>query len=228
VVLNFERLSAEDMVDKEYIGTLDGGAANQDLYTEMFPITTNAGVTTDTETEVNVFTDDGTPGSWTEYADDGTDFVIDGSEGKVTIQAAENQAGNSGERIAIEYYTTWSPGRGQSFDLEARRQLIEVHKLGDPDPQDIIAGVKRAITLTAVDLWLDRRMIGPILSAKDFYETMTSVTVKLYPSGTGSGERYFDVAEVSWESVQIRGTTETLIEVTATMKGTVLTSAVVP
>ena len=228
VVIAFERLSAEGKVDKEYIGTLDGGAATQTLYTEQFPITDSSGTTTDTETEVDVFTDDTTVGSWTEYADDGSDFTITGATGAVVIAAAENQAGNSGERIAISYYTTWQMGRGQSFDLEARRQLIEVHKMGDPDPQDIVAGVRRAITITAVDLYLDRRMIGPILSAKDFYETMTSVTVKVYPTGTGSGERYFDVAEVSWESVQIRGSTETLIEVTATLKGTVMTSTTVP
>ena len=34
---------------------------------------------TDAETEVDVFTDNGTPGSWTEYLDDGSDFTILGA-----------------------------------------------------------------------------------------------------------------------------------------------------
>ena len=58
VKLVIENLTAEGKIQKEYIGTLDGGAADITFYTKNFPITTGAGVTTDTETEVDVFTDE--------------------------------------------------------------------------------------------------------------------------------------------------------------------------
>lgn len=228
VVIYFKRLTAEGLVDKEYIGTLNGGAANQDLYTQMFPITTGVGVTTDDETLVNVFTDDGTPGTWTEYLDDGTDFLITGASGLVQIQAAENAGPNAGERIAIEYYTQFEMARGQSFDLTGARQLIEVWKLGSADVQDIIAGRKAAVGLTMIDLWVNRTMIGPFLSESDFYQKMTDVKVEIYPSGTGSGERYFTISEVKWENVTIGVSTDTLMEVTCGLKGKLLSSALVP
>jgi hypothetical protein len=71
-------------------------------------------------------------------------------------------------------------------------------------------------------------MFGPILSEEDFYKTMTDVTVEVYPAGTGSGARYFSVAEVKWENVRMRGSTTTMIEVSCTLKGTVMTSTTVP
>lgn len=228
VVIKFERLSAEGVIVKEYIGTLEGDAQDQNLYTKSFPITTSAGVTTDDETLVNVYTDDGTPGSWTEYADDGSDFTIDGSEGLVTIKAAENQAGNVGERISIDYYTTWQMARGQSFDLEAKRTLLTIHKLGSADPQDIVAGEKPAVRFNSVDLWLDRRMFGPLLSESDFYKLMTDVKIEVYPAGEGSGETYFVLSNVKWENVRLRVSTTTMVEVACSMIGTVLTSAQVP
>ena len=50
----WQRIAAEGKIIQEYIGTLDGSTNEQVLYTKSFPLTTNAGVATDLETEVDV------------------------------------------------------------------------------------------------------------------------------------------------------------------------------
>jgi hypothetical protein len=140
VKLVIERLTAEGKIAQEYIGTLSGGAVDQTFYTKNFPITTGAGVTTDAETEVDVFTNDGTLGSWSEYLDDGSDFEITGATGAVLIKAAENQGGNAGERISISYYTTAEVAVGQSAEVNWEGDLTDIHKLGSVLPQELKEG----------------------------------------------------------------------------------------
>ena len=187
VELYVERLAAETVIAKEFIGILSGGAVDQDLYTKMFPITTDAGVTTDAETEVNVYTNEGTLGSWVEYADDGSDFVITGATGLVTIKAAENQGGNAGERISIDYYTIFEVARGQNVALDYEREILEIYELGDAAAQELKEG-KISIKGTIGALYVNRALFGLILSMSDFYERATDMPLYVYPNGKTAGQ----------------------------------------
>lgn len=285
----FERLSAEGMIAKEYIGTLSGGAVDQDFYTKHFPLTWDAGETpgvtgeasgvgTDTifetdltaatgyyndmtirftsgansgekrvisaysvtngqitassaftaapsasdpfiiEPSVNVYTDDGTPiGTWTEYDEDGTDYIIVGSTGKVTIMAAENQGGNAGERISIDYYTTHTPGRGQSFEVGVRREILEVWELGNADPQDLVAG-KKSVSMGLDDLFIDATMFNWVIGESDYYKLPADVTVYIYPNHNVIGQPYVKVSNVMFEGGTFSGSIDGLLGVGFTMK----------
>jgi len=201
VKLIIERLAAEGKIAKEYIGTLSGGAVDQTFYTKNFPLTTDAGVTTDTETEVDVFTDEGTPGSFTEYADDGSDFEITGATGAVLIKAAENQAGNAGERISISYYTSAEVGVGQNASVNYDGELTDVHKLGSVMPQELKEGAV-SISGTIGNLFVSRDLFGKILGRSDFYKKLADFSFYVYldaPEGViQSGSPYFKVANTKF------------------------------
>jgi hypothetical protein len=185
--LRVERLSAEGKIVQEYLGTLDGSASNQTFYTSQFPITTNAGVETDDETEVDVYTDDGVPGSWSEYLDDGSDFTIVGATGAVTIQAAENQGGNAGERISISYYTAYDIGYAQSATVDWDGGLINVHELGTRGPVEIKEGHIN-IRGTITRFRCDRRFTGLVIGMRDLYQSQPGMTFRVFPGGNSSGE----------------------------------------
>lgn len=189
-------------ITKEFIGTLDGGSADQDLYTKIFPITDSTGATTDTETDVDVFTDDGTTGSWTEYTDDGTDFEIVGSEGKVTIKSAENQAGNSGEKISISYYTLVEIGEGGAFSLDFSGDLTDIHKLGSRGVQEIKEGMK-TFSGTIEEMWCQRDVMGLFLSEQDFYDSLSDFTIYLYPNGNTTGKPRISLNNAKFEGGSI-------------------------
>jgi hypothetical protein len=201
VKLVIERLTAEGKIEKEYIGTLDGSAADITFYTKNFPITTGAGVTTDAETEVDVFTDDLTPGSWSEYLDDGTDFEITGATGAVLIKAAENQPGNAGERISISYYTTAEVAVGQNASCNYDQDLTDVHKLGSVLPQELKEGPV-VISGTIGQLYASRDLFGKVLGRSDFYKKLADFSFYIYldaPEGViQSGSPYFKVANAKF------------------------------
>ncbi|MHA1286256.1 MAG: hypothetical protein ACTSPB_02510 [Candidatus Thorarchaeota archaeon] len=201
VKLIIERLLDEGKIEKEYIGTLDGSGLDIDFYTHNFPITTEIGVTTDDETDVDVFTDDGTPGSWTEYEDDGSDFEIVGATGKVTIKADENQASNAGERISISYYTTAEVGEGQNASVDFDGGLEETHKLGSRNPQEIKEG-PITISGTIGQLFCDQHLFGKFLGESDFYKKLADFSFYIYldaPEGViADGSPYIKVANAKF------------------------------
>lgn len=201
VKLMIERIAAEGKIVQEYIGTLNGGAANQTLYTRNFPITTDAGVATDDETLVDVFTNDGTLGSWTEYLDDGSDFQIVGATGAVTIQAAENQAGNVGERISISYYTKAEVGAAQNVEVRSEAELTTVHRLSSVAPQEIKEGpVEVSGTIGA--LYVSRDTFGKFMGQRDFYKTLADFSLYIHldaPEGVIAGSSpYVKVANTKF------------------------------
>lgn len=284
----FERLSAEGMISKEYIGTLSGAAVNQVFYSEKFPITWDAGedggitgeasgVGTDTifetdltaaidyyngmtirftsggnsgelriiddyaqtngqitvtvaftgapsasdafiiEPSINVYTDDATPSTWTEYDEDGTDYIISAPTGQVTILAAENQGGNAGERISIDYYTTMTPGRGQSFEVGVKREILEVWELGSADPTDLVAG-KKSISMSMDDLYIDASMFGWVIGESDFYQLPSDVTAYIYPNHNVIGQPYVKVTNIKFEGGTFSGDIDSLLGLGFTMK----------
>ena len=227
VKLVIERLSAEGKIAKEYLGALDGGEGDQDFYTKNFPITDNAGATSDDETEVDVYTDDGGEGSWSEYSDDGSDFEIDGSEGLVTIKAAENQAGNADEHICISYYTTAEVGMGQSASIDFEGSLEETYKLGDRDPQDLKAGLK-TISGTIAQLYASRDLIGKFLGESDFYEKLTDFTVYLYPNGETAGQPQIKLTNVKFSGGSISVSVDSIMAANVSFKGLAIEIGTVP
>jgi len=298
VVIEIERLAAEGVIPKEYIGTLDGSAANQTFYTKNLPITWDAGEAgaitgtavaagaTDTifktdltpaddyyngmtirftagpnigemrvistfvqvdgvitvtvaftgapgadafviEPSVNVYTDDGTVGSWTEYLEDGTDYTIAGPTGAVTILAAENQAGNSGERISIDYYYQAEVGMGQGATIETSRDLVTAYKLGDEDPQEIKGG-KVAVKGHLDELYASRDLFGKILGESDFYNKLADFTTRLYPNKKTSGQPRITVSNMKGSMVNLAVDIDTLIASGLDFEGLVLTLDTVP
>jgi hypothetical protein len=166
---------------KEVLGTLSGGGVDQDFYTNAFPITTGAGVTTDDETEVDVYKAD------VELLDDGTDFTIVGASGKVTIKAAENQGGDAGKQITISYYTSLTVGFAQSVRLHTDRGLREVYELGDKNPQEI----KEMNVHNDGEIerfWIDRNMMRVLGSDYAPGDSLPYFTIEVAPNGFTSGQ----------------------------------------
>lgn len=225
--LVIERLSSEGKISKEYLGDLDGGAADQDFYTKNFPITDSGGTITDTETDVDVYTDDGSEGSWTEYSDDGSDFVIDGSEGLVTIKAAENQAGNADEHVSISYYTSAEVGMGQSATIDFDGSLEETYKLNDRDPQEIKEGQKK-ISGTIKQLYCTRDLIGKFLGESDFYEKLTDFTVYWYPNGETSGQPQIKLSNVKFGGGSLSVGLDSIMAADVSFKGLAVAVGSVP
>ena len=202
VALKLERLAAEGKIAREFIGILIGDDNDQDLYTHRFPITDSVGVATDAETEVDVFSDDLTPGSWTEYAEDGSDYVIIGATGKVTIQAAENAPGNEGERISISYYTSEEPAVGQNVSISHSQPLTEIYKLGSTDPQEIKEG-NISIGGTIGVLYANRSLFGTILGVSDFYKKLSAYSFYLYPNKEVTGQPQIKLTGVKFSGATL-------------------------
>ncbi len=138
------------------------------------------------EPTVNVYSDEGTPGSWVEYTEDETDYYIAGLTGAVVISAAENQVGDTGDAVSIDYYTTALVGLGQSVTINFEGSLTDVYTLGDRDPQEIKEGIK-SISGTIEQLYVSRDLIGKFLGESDFYERLSDFTLILFPSGEVAG-----------------------------------------
>jgi len=215
-------------IEKEYIGALDGGGADQTFYTKNFPITTVAGVATDDETLVDCFTNDGTEGSWSEYLDDGSDFVIIGATGAVTIKAAENQGGNAGERISISYYTRGEVGSGRTAKITWGRKVHERHKLGSPDVQELKAGKKEPVALEYDTFYITRDELGGILSESDFYKQLPDLDFYMYPNGVTTGQPMIYVTDTKAESGSVEVTDDTLMLVKCKFKGVTGVVSTVP
>ena len=288
--LKIERILAEGMIDKEYLGVLSGGAVDQDFYTKNFPITHDAAeagttgtavaagaagvfdtdlteaddywngmtlrftagpqademrVITDytqlngeitvvpvftgvpgndafvIEPSVNVYSNEGTPGSWAEYAEDGVDYVIAGVTGLVTIKAAENQAGDAGDAVSIDYYTSALVGLGQSMSIDFEGNLVDVYTLGERDPQETKEGTK-SIGGTIEQLYASRDLIGKFLGEKDFYERLTDFSFYLYPNGETGGQPEIKLSNVKFGGGSISVDVGGIMAANVTFKGLVI------
>lgn len=149
------------------------------------------------EPSVDVYTDDTTLGSWTEYVEDGTDYIIDGSTGKVTIFAAENQGGNAGERISISYYTTRTITRCQSVECTVEGNTRFIHELGERAAQEIKEGSEE-IEGTIGQIYPNRILIGKFLGLRDFYNQLADMSLYLYPNKEVTGQPQFKLSNAKF------------------------------
>jgi hypothetical protein len=220
VALKIENILAEGKILKQYIGTLDGSAGNQVLLTPSFPITTNAGVTTDDETLVEVYTDGLVPGTFNVYDTDGSDYTIDGATGAVTIQAAENQVGNAGERISISYWTSALVSRGQGASIDFERDIEVIHELGNPAPQELASGHYKVSGNIDV-LYITRDIFGKVIGESDFYKQLASYSFYLLPAGVGGGNPYIKVAGAKFHGASFKATLKGILALNVKYSGLV-------
>ncbi len=216
--LFLERIAAETFILKEFIGIGDGVGID-DFYTANFPITTDAGVATDDETLVNVYTDQTTPGTWHELEDDGSEFLIVGATGLVQILAIAN---NINERYSIDYYYKSEVGTGQGVTIDFEGNLMDVHYLGSRGPAEIKAGVI-AISGTISQLWSDRDLMGKFLGKSDFFELPTDFSLYLYPTGSSAiGQPYIKVSKVKFGGGSLSMDVAGILAMNVNYKGTVI------
>ncbi len=149
------------------------------------------------EPTVNVYTDEGTPGSWAEYTEDETAYYIAGLTGAVVISAAENQAGDAGDAISIDYYTSALVGLGQSMTVNFEGNLTDVYTLGERDPQEVKEGTI-SISGTIDQLYVSRDLLGKFLGESDFYKRLTDFTFKIYPNGDVGGQPVITLSNVKF------------------------------
>jgi len=298
VKLKIERILAEGMIAKEYLGVLSGGAVDQDFYTKNFPIVDLAaklgesnkadGGGTDTifpteldeadnywdgftirflagsanvgemrvisayaqatgqitvatafgaavlvddafelEPSVNVYwrAVGGAPGSETEYVEGtalgGSDYYIEGDTGLVKILAAENQAGDAGKFIMIEYYTSAEVGLGQSASIDFGGSLEDVYTLGSRNPQEIKEG-SISIGGTIDQLYCSRDLIGKFLGERDFYGLLTDFSFYLYPNGETVGQPEIKLSNVKFGGGSISVDVGGIMAANVTFKGLVI------
>ena len=227
VKLKIERLSAETKIQKELLGLLSGGGVDQDFYTKNFPITTGAGAVTDAETDVDVFTRVTTGSTWVELDDDGSDFVIDGSEGLVTIQAAANQAGDAGKAVSISYFTAAYVGRGQGASIDYGSDLEDVHELGSRSPQELKEG-HVSISGSIDALYVSRDLLGKILGVDDLYGRLADFTFLLRPNGDTVGQPQIRLSNVKFSGGSIKVGLKAIMASSVKYKGLAVALEAVP
>ncbi len=165
--------------------------------TVAFSVAPGDGDTFIIEPSVDVFTDDGTLGSWSEYDEDGTDYQINALTGEVRVLSAENQGGNAGERISISYYQSEAPAVGQNVTIEHNQDLTEIYELGSTEPQELKEG-PISISGTIGVIWADRSLMGTFLSLSDFYKKLSAYSLYLYPNKYVSGQPYIKLSGVKF------------------------------
>ena len=216
--LYLERVAAETKILKEFIG-VGSAVGDADLYTANFPITTDAGNVTDDETLVDVYTDEGTPGSWHELEEDGSEFVITGATGLVQIQDVAN---NAGERYCIDYYYRSEVGRGQGLTTDFEGNLTDVHHLGDRDPKEIKEGVI-ALSGTITQLYCDRDLLGKFLGKSDFFKRLADFSLYLYPTGSlAAGQPYVKLTGVKFGGGSLSVDVSSIVATNLNFKGKIL------
>ena len=173
------------------------------------------------EPSVNVYSDEGSLGSWGEYDEDGTDYIIAGLTGLVTVFAAENQAGDAGDAVSIDYYTSALVGLGQSMTIDFEGNLTDVYTLGDRDPQEIKEGVKK-ISGTIDQLYASRDLIGKFLGESDFYERLADFSFYLYPNGETGGQPEIKLSNVKFGGGSITVDVGGLMAANVTWSGLVI------
>ncbi len=173
------------------------------------------------EPTVNVYSDEGTPGSWVEYTEDETDYYIAGLTGAIVISAAENQGGDAGDAVSIDYYTSALVGLGQSMTIDFEGNLMDVYTLGERDPQEIKEGVKK-ISGTIDQLYASRDLIGKFLGESDFYERLTDFSFYLYPNGETGGQPEIKLSNVKFGGGSITVDVTSILAANVTFSGLLL------
>ena len=224
VKLVIERLADEGKIAKEYLGAIDGLGGAATFYTKNFPITTDAGVITDAETEVDVYKRVAGTTDWTELSDGGTDFTITGATGEVVIAAAVNDAVY---QISISYYTTAEVGMGQSASIDFDGGLEEVYKLGSRSPQEIKEGQK-TLSGTIEQLYTSRDLIGKFLGESDFYKKLADFTFYIYPNGETAGQPQIKLENVKFGGGSISVDVGSIMAARVTYKGLAVSVGSVP
>ena len=225
----FERIAAEGQIQKEVLGILSGGSVDQDFYTAMFPITTNAGVATDVETNVNVYTRVPTGLTWVTLSNASeTDFAITGATGLVKIKAAKNQPGDAGKIVSIDYWTKAEVGMGQGDAITTGREVKDIYKLGSADVQELVAGKKQPVTVKIKNYYVNRDLAGKLLGESDFYKKLAALSHYLYPNGVTTGQPRIKVANIVAEGHGITASVDDAIVEDLSLKGITLTIDLVP
>ena len=220
VDLRIANILAEGKIIQEYFGALDGDTAECPFYTKNFPITDNAGVATDAEVNVDVYTR--VPGgvTWVELADDGSTFDIVGATGSVIVEEASNQAGDALKEVSISYWTDALVGRGQDASIEYERDLEVVHELGNAAPQELASGHTQ-VSGSIGSLYVSRDTIGKVLGESDFYKRLASFSFYLYPNKNVGGQPYLKVAGAQFYGGSIKATLKGIMAVNVKYKGLV-------
>lgn len=226
VVLRIARLLAEGKIPQEYLGTLNGSGTDQNFYSKNFPITTDAGATTNDQTKVDVYTRVPPGTTWVELSDTGSDFIITGASGLVTIKAAKNQAGDAGKAVSISYYHAAVVARGQGESIDFASDLQEILEQGNRNPQELKEG-HIAIGGTIDVLYVSADLLGKFLGSSDFYNLLADFSIYLYPNGNVSGQPYIKVANAKFSGGSIRGGLKAILAVNLRFKGLVLSSGTV-
>lgn len=221
VTLRLSNILAEGKIIKEYLGVLTGDTAEQVFYTKNFPITTNAGVATDDETLVDVYTRPAAGGeTFTELDDDGSDFDIVGATGAVTIEEAANQAGDAGKFVSISYWTDAAISRGQGASIEFDRAVESIHELGAYAPAELAAG-HYTLSGTIDALYITRDLMGKVLGESDLYKRLADFSFYIYPNGNTAGQPYIKVADAQFSGGSIKATLKGIMAVNVKYKGLV-------
>ena len=198
------------------------GATKQITVASAFSAAPSVGDAFIVEPSVDVFTDDETPGSWTEYVEDGTDYVIESLTGKVTVLADENQAGNAGERISISYYTKAEVAVGQNADVNWDGDLTDIHKLGSVMPQELKEGLV-TIGGTIGQLYASRDLLGKVIGRSDFYKKLADFSLYIYldaPEGEiQTGSPYIKVANTKFGGSSLSTAIGAITALDVTYKG---------
>lgn len=224
VKLVIERLETEGKIAKEFIGATDGLGGAATFYTRNFPITDNAGVTTDDETEVDVFKRVAGTTSWTELSDIGDEFTITGATGEVVIAAGVNDAVY---QISISYYTTAEVGEGQNASVDFDGGLEETHKLGSRDPWEIKEG-PISISGSIGQLYPNRDLFGKYIGESDFYKKLADFSFYIYldaPEGViADGSPYIKVANAKFGGGSLSVDLGSIVALDVTYKGLAVSS----
>jgi hypothetical protein len=227
VDVRVSRIAAEGKIIKEYLGLADGTGAEQVFHTKFFPITTDAGVATDLETEVDLYARDPATLVWTEADDDGSDFDIVGATGTVTLEELYNVVGIQNFPISISYYTDYTIARGQGASIEFSRDKEVIHELGNPAPQEIKTG--HYTVSGSIDALISTNdMVTKGLSESDFYKLPPDCSLYLYPNKNAASQPYFKVTNVVFTDISVKASLKGMMAVGLKYSGLLLAQGTNP
>jgi hypothetical protein len=227
VDLRISRLLAEGKIIKEYLGILNGSTNEQVFQAKNFPITTDAGVITDLETEVDVYSRDPATLVWTELDDDGSDFDIVGATGTVTVEEDYNQAGVANFLLSMSYYTDQIVSRGQGASIDYARDVEEIHELGDPAPKELKAG-HFSVSGTIDALRTTNDLITKALSSSDFYKLPPDFSLYIYPNKNVALAPYSKVTNIMLSAASVKAALKGIMAVNIKYKGLLIAEGTNP
>jgi len=218
VDVRVSRIAAEGKIIKELLGILNGSTNEQAFQTKFFPITTDAGVATDLETLVDVYSRDPATVTWAELDDDGSDFDIVGATGSVIVEEAYNQAGVANFPLSISYYTDGTIARGQGISWDYARDKEIVHELGNPAPQEIKTG-HWTVSGSIDALVSNNDMVTKGLSESDFYKLPPDCSLYIYPNKNAASQPYIKLTNIVFTGISVKAPLKGLMTVSVKFDG---------